>query len=234
METSDPIISAFDNSTLLAGLPASAGLSLASDSGLTCNLSSLGMPTMAKDHVTHSDLSLGTQSALHEHLARISDVGAFSHSTEVPKSDLLAKQGLEDTPLNILSSTVYPDNTNSSPGLQFRSSGNGGDTMLSAINYTDSEMLADSAFDINSTPGLEDNLFGLGAGQGQGSNAFDLFDSGVNDPLSPFGDAGLPMDTSSLPTIEPDKAGKLNIMLLVSVIGLFLSGGFIPKGKCLV
>ncbi|XP_076441996.1 uncharacterized protein LOC143281005 isoform X2 [Babylonia areolata] len=87
--------------------------------------------------------------------------------------------------------------------------------MLSAINYTDNEMLTDSAFDINNSapPGLgqlDDNLFsGLGnppsALQGQGSNTFDLFDSSVNDPLSPFGDAGLAIDTPSLPTMDSER-----------------------------
>lgn len=235
MDSSESIVAAagLDNIAILTGLsgngvglvPASLG-----ESTLTFNLTSLpltlasNLNSMAKEQrdlaVSGSDLSsLVAQNAL-ETLVRITD-GSFSVQAADPlKSDALTKQAFEDkglSPLNILNSSAYADTGQSSPapGLQFRSAGNGGDTMLSAINYTDNEMLNDSAFDINNSapPGLgqlDDNLFsGLGnpasALQGQGSNAFDLFDSGVNDPLSPFGDAGLPIDATSLPAMDSDR-----------------------------
>lgn len=236
MDSSEPVVAAasLDNITLLTGLtsnnlglvPATLG-----ESTLTFNLTSLpltltgNLNSMAKEQrdlsVSGPDLSLVAQNAL-ETLVRISD-GSFSMQAADPlKSDTLSltKQAFEDkgpSPLNILNSSTYTDTGQSSPapGLQFRSAGNGGDTMLSAINYTDNEMLTESAFDINNSapPGLgqlDDNLFsGLGnpasALQGQGSNTFDLFDSGVNDPLSPFGDAGLPIDASSLPAMDSER-----------------------------
>ena len=243
MDSSEPIVAgaSLDNITLLSGLTGN-GLGLVpaalSESTLTFNVTSLpltltgNLNSMAKEQcdlsVSGPDLSLVAQNAL-ETLVRITD-GSFSMQAADPlKSDSLTKQAFEDkgpSPLNILNSSAYTDTGQSSPapGLQFRSAGNGGDTMLSAINYTDNEMLTESAFDINNSapPGLgqlDDNLFsGLGnpasALQGQGSNTFDLFDSGVNDSLSPFGDAGLPIDTTSLPAMDSERNSGRHFFLM--------------------
>ncbi|KAK7502754.1 hypothetical protein BaRGS_00006004 [Batillaria attramentaria] len=234
MDSTESVAAAtgLDGIALLTGLASSStGLVPASlsESALAFTLSSLPLSlsgtmttTMAKDQrdPTGSDLTL-TQSAL-ETLARITD-GNFGQNSDPLKPDLGKQLGDEKglSPLNILVSSSYSDTGQASPaagpqggltGLQYRSAGSGGDTMLSAINYTDNEMLNDSAFDINNSaaPGLaqlDDNfLSGLGnPASGQAGNSFDLFDSGVSDPLSPFGDAGLSIDSTSLQAMDSER-----------------------------
>ena len=244
IDSSEPVSSAvnLDSIALLTSLSGSSVDLVPSSGGestLSFSLTSLpvalagNLNSMAKDQrdlaVSGPDLSLVAQNTL-ETLVRITD-GNFTMQTADPlKSDSLTKQAFDEkglSPLNLLNSSAFTDTGHASPapGLQFRSAGNGGDTMLSAINYTDNEMLTDSAFDINNSapPGLghlDDNLFsGLGnpssSLQGQGGNAFDLFDSSVNDPLSPFGD-GLPIDTSSLPTIENERNTGMYVSIPVT------------------
>ncbi|KAL8564555.1 hypothetical protein ACOMHN_003313 [Nucella lapillus] len=236
IDSSEPVVSAanLDSIALLTGLGGSSvGLIPSStESTLTFSLTSLpltlagNLSSMAKDQrdlaVSAPDFSLTAQNAL-ETLVRITDTNFSVQSADLLKSDTLSKQAFEEkgpSPLNLLNSSAFVDTGHSSPApaaLQYRTQGNGGDTMLSALN-NDNEILTESAFDVNTNapPGLgqlDDNLFsGLGYPpshlQGQGGNTFDLFDSSVNDPLSPFGDAGLAIDAPSLPAMDSERSAE--------------------------
>lgn len=244
MENTESLVpgTGIDSITFLSSL-ASSGTGLVSsslaDSTFAYTLSSLPLSlagTMAKEQrdlgINGPDLSLA-QNAI-ETLARLTDV-------EPLKSDL-SKQLLEDkglSPLNILV-PAYTDAGQGSPAggsqtglpvLHYRPAGSGGDTMLSAINYTDNEMLNDSAFDINNTTSaglnqLDDNFLGLGnpasnlrLQEAQGGNAFDLFDG---DALSPFGDTGLAIEAGSLQGIENERStGKFMFMCISRTLHLF-------------
>lgn len=252
MENSELFIlgTGIDSFGLLAFTNSGVGLNPTSlgDSSFAYTLSSLGslpltlagtVNTMAKEQrdIGASGPDLTTHNSTLDSLQRTTD-GNFLQTSESVRSDI-NKQAFDEkglSPLNILVSSTYNDTGQPSPAassqcgipvLQFRSAGNGGDTMLSAINYSDNEMLNDtSAFDINNgaTAGLthlDDNfLSGLGnpasslrMPESHGSNAFDLFDNSVSDPLSPFGDAGLAIDTGSLPVMDTEKNSGLSYLL---------------------
>ncbi|XP_046375534.2 transcriptional-regulating factor 1-like isoform X3 [Haliotis rufescens] len=138
------------------------------------------------------------------------------------------------SPLNILV-VSYPDTGQQSPsvtqagaqGLRFQSAGGAGDAMLSAINYNDSDMLPDSAFDMNAAnsapnlPHLDDGILGsmgnpaqnIRLTEGHPTHSFDLFDSNVHDTLSlspqPFSDPSFSVtDTSNLSATTGDSEGS--------------------------
>ena len=182
---------------------------------VTCVLSnSMHFDKMAaKEHaelITEPDLTAHSTLDAFVQMTDGSFINPALMKCELRKSNL-ADKGL--SPLTIISSAyVDTDQSSPAPALQYRSAGNAGDTMLSAINYSnDNEMLVDSGgFDINnSAPSglsqLDEGFFsGLGnpatSVHGQINTAFDFFDTSVTDPLSPFADDGLSLDPSSFPS----------------------------------
>ncbi|BFZ12228.1 hypothetical protein BsWGS_15263 [Bradybaena similaris] len=157
----------------------------------------------------------------------LSDAGLYrmSDGSYLNSSDTMLKKESK-SPINIIVTTdgiqiqgpvspIITSQANQS-GLQFQSVVRGGDKMLSAVsslNFNDSEMLGDSAFDSTSSSGLaqfDDGLLsslgsagqGMRLGDGTSGTSFDLFDGEVTDNLSlspqPFSDTGLMPDTTGV------------------------------------
>ncbi|KAH3844346.1 hypothetical protein DPMN_086604, partial [Dreissena polymorpha] len=136
-------------------------------------------------------------------------------------SDHLDK-GLSPGPLSIITTTSISDTGQQSPaslshhGSQmYKSGGTSGDAMLSAINYSENEILHDSTFDMSSNLGnLDDGILsGIGHSSRLGDNPseqFGLFDEdGDSLNMETLSPNNLILDTGSLAGVH--ESGDSNI-----------------------
>lgn len=135
-------------------------------------------------------------------------------------------KGLSPGPLSIITTSVN-DQGQTSPAsmsqgsqiLPYRTTGASGDAMLSAINYNESEMLQDNAFDVGSNLGnLDDGLLSsIGnpsrLSENPASDTYNLFDGDGDslnmETLSPHG--LLIPDTGGLSSVTVSESGDSSI-----------------------
>lgn len=136
-------------------------------------------------------------------------------------------KGLSPGPLSIITTTSVSDQGQTSPAsmsqgsqiLHYRSVAASGDAMLSAINYSENEILQESAFDVGSNLGnLDDGLLaGIGnpsrLSENPASDTYGLFDGDGDslnmETLSPPG--LLISDTGGLPSVSVSESGDSSI-----------------------
>ena len=120
---------------------------------------------------------------------------AYSKACHVTSTPGQQQAGLEVSAQQQQGMAAY--RTSSHPG--------GGDAMLSAINYSDTDMLHDSAFDVSGNNLTMDeslmNAASGGAGSANNDSAFDLFDS----------ENSYPMDNQLSPQSFVDNTASFNL-----------------------